>query len=731
MEGNRNPDQKSSRGDSSKRSSKRRHSGHSRKPNPYRSLEDLILKQLLKVFGIIFFIAVVAVSLNSLDRIRNIAGQLSSHKTSSQQAVTPGNVQAAAPEQNKVVVPEEDLSSDTLMLTLLMLVLVFSFTALILFAVKFKRKEIPRITVIIFYVISLLLARKYGWQPHILFPAVLAYSALLLYSGKELHSMVAVKWNFLLCIAFFSAWWLLRLVLPGNPSQLIVFLLYGSLIFLFHLYVSATGGFAGRNRFSDYTENGLIATNIFLFYLAGMVSFIRTGLSGYSWILSLGISFSVLALLYWLERSERRPQPSSYVLPVMVILSLILPVIFPQNAIVLFFATFSVLLLTFAKYSGNRLSVILAIASIAVMLMAYVKDWIFQYVPAAFLGNVLDNRSLMIKGLVAGLVIFPVMMINGRLVRKLHVDFSKDWFSRSTYQRIFKGLNLIVLYLSGYWVVNYFIMVLSASSDMNFMSWFAYNCAFFLVTIPSIAAQKSKFLTQAAGFAIFFSLAYPTLIHVTNVNIRNELLIHEHLDRIAFWFHYPVVILFIAEIILLSAYLSKAFESQAMIRKIFSIYLLVMILFILLSEYDHLSIWFGMKKGVTVEEIILANRALPYTIILIIFSLALLGYGLFARNSLLRVAGLAALLATLGKILYIDIRTVGGTTRSVLLFAVGTIVLVISFMYPRMKRYFRHAEHQRKGMSRHRRSSRRKNTSIPASVANASTDEASQHQDQR
>ena len=120
---------------------------------------------------------------------------------------------------------------------------------------------------------------------------------------------------------------------------------------------------------------------------------------------------------------------------------------------------------------------------------------------------------MMMKGLVAGLVIVPVIIFNSRLIRKLHVNFSREWFSRRSYQRFFKGMDLVVLYLSGYWIINYFILVWSENPDLNYMSWFGYNCFFFIIAIPLLTAQKSKFVAPAIGFALFLSLSYPTLIH--------------------------------------------------------------------------------------------------------------------------------------------------------------------------------------------------------------------------
>ncbi|MEI7490792.1 MAG: DUF2339 domain-containing protein [Bacteroidota bacterium] len=686
-------------------------SSRSGKTNPYRRVESVISKHLLKVVGFIFIMVVAGYSVSSLDKLRTVVKQLLSHEPAIQH---PGVSPAAPVGIASVTASSASYNSGDIkgMFIFCSLITLF-FAALLLFSIRIRRKEIPRISIIVFYALAFILARKYGWQIHFLFPMMLVFSALIFFSGNRLHSMMAGKWNYLLCWGFFLIWWAMKVILGGKEGFPWEFFVYGGLFYLLFFYMGIIGAFKGRHKFSEYTEIGLIVLNSLVFYLMGIVVFIKFRQLENAWIFSLLLASINIGILIPAANAGKKIKPGPYVFPAMVILSLIFPFIFQASAVILFLAVLSSLLLFYSKYSGDRVAVLTALLSIVVMLLVYFKDWVFLYLPAAFFGNVLDNQAMMIKGLVAGLVIFPVIIINSRLVRKLHVDFSKEWFSRRSYQRFFKGINLIVLYLSGFWIVNYYVLVLSKNPDLNYMSWFGYNCLFFIIALPALWSQKSRFLSAAVGFALFFSLAYPTLIHFTTLNLRNELLQHEHLSRLAFWFHYPVVLLFITELIMLLIFLRRAFEKSSIIIRIFTMYILLMGLFILLSEYDHFSIWTGLKRGITIEEIVLANKVIPYTLILFAYSAVILGVGMISRNRLLRAAGLVFLLGTLVKMLYTDVRALSGTTRSLLLFTLGLIVLTLSFMYPKLKRYFRHREHEVKGISkRHRHHTRRKPVSI-------------------
>ena len=704
---------------------KKQHSSHhSGKSNPYSRIESIITKHLLKIIGFVFILAVAGYSVSSLGKLRGIAKQLASHEKIMQQ---PGQAPSAAMPAGLSPAPAPDSgfnAEDVKTMIILGCVITLFFAALLLLSIRIHRKEIPRIALFVFYTLAFILARKYGWQIHILFPMIFIFSALVFYSGLSLHSMLPGKWNYLVCLVFFMMWWALKMILGGDSGLLPGFFTYGFLFYLLFLYMGVYGGYKGHHKFSDFTEIGLIILNISAFYMMGMISLVKFNHTEFAWVFSLLIASVNFGILFLAANAGKRMAPGPYVFPSMVILSLIFPFIFHSNAMMLFLAVLSVLLLFYSKYSGDRLAVIVSLLSIVLMLLAYFKDWVFQYLPTAFLGNVLDNRSMMMKGLVAGLVIFPVMVINSRLVRKLHVDFSKEWFSRRSYQRFFKGINLVVLYLSGFWVINYIVLVWSKNPDLNFMSWFGYNCLFFIIAIPMLTAQKSKFLAPAIGFALFFSLAYPSLIHFSTLELRNEALLHEHVSKLSFLFHYPVVVLFIAEIIILLVFLRKTFTKTTMLVSFYTVYLLLMGLFIILSEYDHFTIWTGLKRRITIEEIGLANRVIPYTFILLAYSVLILGIGMLNRNRLLRTAGLAILLGTLVKMLYIDVRVLSGNSRSAVLFTVGMIVLTLSFMYPKMKRYFRHREHEAKGISRrHRHHSKRETVKAPAEQITKPADE--------
>jgi len=706
------------------RHEKRHSSHHTGKTNPYRPIESIITKHLLKIIGFVFILAVAGYSVSSLDQLRGIVKKIASQEKVIEQpaqapdAITVKGINAVLPASSGF------RPADVKTMIVLGCIITMIFAALLLFSIRIHRKEIPRIAVVVFYAHAFLLARKYGWQMNVLFPMILVFSTLVFYSGVRLHSMLAGKWNYLVCWGFFMIWWAVKMILGGESGLLRGFFFYGSLFYLLFLYIGVYGGFKGHHKFSDYTETGLIILNITVFYLMGITSLVKFSHMEYAWAFSLVIASLNFGILFLAANAGKRLDPGPYVFPSIIILSLIFPFIFHANAMILFLAILSCLLLFYSKYSGNRIAVIVALLSIVMMLLVYFKDWVFHYFPATFLGNVLDNPAMMMKGLVAGLVIVPVIIFNSRLIRKLHVNFSREWFSRRSYQRFFKGMDLVVLYLSGYWIINYFILVWSENPDLNYMSWFGYNCFFFIIAIPLLTAQKSKFVAPAIGFALFLSLSYPTLIHFTTLDLRNEALLHENLSKLAFWFHYPVVILFLAEIIILEIFLRKTFEKSPVMIRFFTLYLLLMGLFILLSEYDHFSIWTGLRRGISIEDIAMANRVIPYTFMLLAYSALILGIGMVTRTRLLRVAGLVMLSGTLVKMLYIDVRALSGTTRSVVLLTVGLIVLSISFMYPRLKRYFRQREHEAKGISRrHRHHLHRKPLTMPGEQINSAADE--------
>ncbi len=662
-------------------------------------VESVIIKRLLRIFGVLFILASLFYAVSSADKLIGLAkGLKSSEKVL---APAPAAGMQAAP---AVVIPPAETITTILWAAMAGVLVLIS----LYLSVRFRWREMPRILLPAFYAAVLMLAKQSGWQINILFPLILLFSALLYMNGVKLHSTLVIKANVLLAWTVFGVWWLLKIVLGGEWKLLPQFFVYSGLFFIAFLGTGVHKGFKGHHKSSEYTEVIVAVLNILLFFALNCVVFIKFGLQEYLWLFTLLLGLLILAVIALTDGSQLGYNRKPYLFSGIVLVSLALPLLVPLNFIILFFAVLSVFLMLYAKFSKDQVAVIISLVSMTIMFLAYCQNWIFQYFPASFLGDITLQAVLVKKGLIASLVIIPALAANIYLLKKVEITLSKKWFTRRTYQRLLKGVLLLVIYLSTFWMVNYPLMNLFANDDAKYLSWFACSALFFIISIPVIGLRKSSLLQPMVWFSLILTLAYPLIVHLFVVELRNEFLTHQSFTSTGFYFHYVAVFLLVLNLVVTGLFIPRIFGENKLLVKVIWGYFILMGLFLLLSEFDHLMIVNGLKRGVRIEDIANADKKLPYTLLLMGYSLTLLAAGLLLRLRFLRTIALVIMAGTLLKVLYTDMRSLEGSGRIALLFVLGTATLVISFFYSKIRHLFSRDSHRL-----HRRHSRHHKTVRP------------------
>jgi uncharacterized membrane protein len=106
--------------------------------------------------------------------------------------------------------------------------------------------------------------------------------------------------------------------------------------------------------------------------------------------------------------------------------------------------------------------------------------------------------------------------------------------------------------------------------------------------------------------------------------------------------------------------------------------LMVVILatFILITEYDHFSLlWFNHHSDLPVSDILRSNKFIPYSIILLIISIALLIYSNIRYSRFLRRLSLLLIFVVIVKIIFLDLKIISGSTIVILLVSLGLILI--------------------------------------------------------
>ncbi len=524
--------------------------------------------------------------------------------------------------------------------------------------------------------------------------SILFIIILLLLSWRnksvELETISLCAW------IFTGLWWVLKYIETRNTFLLYSFIVAGSLIYLsFFLSDIVVRRYHDGPRVKNILESILIIANSTFYYASIVFLLYFSGFINYEPVFTALLLVINIIIFFIAGNKNISYNKVPYLLFSGIIISMLLPWIFRMDYLILFFAVFSVYLMIFSKYSGHQISILLSLVAMTSMILIYLSGWIFEFLPSLFTENLLPDKHLFYKGLIAGFFVLFSVSINAKILEKLHISLSKKWFVRGTYRKILKGVLLFAVYLFSYWAFNYIISWLIPKQLIKPLIWCSFNCIYFICAILILANQRSSFLPISFIFAILLSLFYPILVHSYNINIRDTYLEADRSFLSAFLSHYVVAGLLIILLLVLLRYVNRSFGGKKVFIKAYWVYFSLFILFLLFSEFNHFIVLLSYVRGVKITKIIVRNHEILLSLLLMICAIIILSMGLIRKTRFLRIYSLIILVGIIAKIIIIDIPTLGPLTKTVVFLFLGAMLLLISFFYSRVKHIFlsKHTSH--------------------------------------
>lgn len=500
-----------------------------------------------------------------------------------------------------------------------------------------------------------------------------------------------------LCIWILSGlWWVVKYIETRNAILFYGLIAVGSVIYLSFFLGNILGrNYHDSNRTKKVIENILIITNSAFYYALMVFLLYFSGLKKYESSFTALLLVINISIFYYAGNKNISYNKIPYLLFTGIIIAMILPWIFRMDYLLIFFAVFSLYLMFFSRYSGNQISIILSLGSMAVMILIWLYQWIFEYLPSFFIENLPPDKHLFYKGLIAGFFVFVAVSMNSKLLERLHIGFSKKWFVRGTYLKILKGVSLFAVYLLSYWAFNYLVLWLFPRQLIKPLIWCSFNCIYFICTILILAKQRSSFLPILFIFAIILNLFYPMLVHRYNINIRDTYLETDSSYLTLFLYHYLVAGLLIILLLVLLRFVNRSFGGNKVLIKAYWVYFSLFLLFLLYSEFNHFIVLLSYMRGTKMTQIITRDHEILLSLVLMICAIIILFTGLIRKTRFLRIYSLIILVGVIAKIIIIDIPTLGPLTKTVVFLILGFILLMISFFYSRVRHYFlsRHTSH--------------------------------------
>jgi uncharacterized membrane protein len=493
---------------------------------------------------------------------------------------------------------------------------------------------------------------------------------------------------YLFSILLFGSWIASRFD-HTQPSMTAGALIFATLFYLVFFAMNIVNNLKERTKFGGI-EFSILISNTFLYYSAGMFILNSADSEIYRGLFTASIGVFNFIFAYLLFKSKRVDRNLVFLLIglVLTFISLAAPVQLEGNYITLFWAAEAVLLLWLSQQSGIRLMKFGSAVVMALMWVSLAMDWINIY------GH--DNgehlRVILNKGYITSFV--ALLSISG-FYYLLRFETTDETKIIPRVRLILSVVGVVIFYMWNYLELNHQLNVFVEPSAATVIIG-SYNMLFTLLVFFFVGKflPSEKANIGLAGLGLIAAVAYFARYH-SDIIVSRDLYLAGQSSFLGFGFHYLLVSL----LIVIAVWTVYKFRTMAdFIASTFHLYswfFVFFFLFLASAELDH-TILLTMSNGSNdVLHLIAQNHKIGYPILWGVSSFILIAIGLRKKRRHLRIISLTLFLVTLLKLFLIDIRGISEGGKIAAFISLGIMLLVVSFMYQRLKQFLMAEEESR------------------------------------
>lgn len=488
-----------------------------------------------------------------------------------------------------------------------------------------------------------------------------------------------------------------------NEENLTNALLFASAFYVIFIAMNIVYNIKYKQYFKRI-DFGILLSNTFLYFGAG-ITLLNHFKPEYKGAFTLTLAFSNCLLAWFIIKNSKADKNLLYVLIglALTFITLAAPIQLKGNYITLFWAAEGALLLWLAQKSGMQIFRITSIVVYVLAIGSLLIDWNQQYGLTANL-PILNN-----KGFLASLFVCASLGLNIILLKKDNEQtFSllEVNYSIASYLKISKNVLIILIYLAGLSECSYQLNSHLHPTAVAHIFIGLYHLVFTSLVIYFInkSSNNSAVIKVIGLLNIFLYLIYLNNLPFNEIqfNISVEMVrdiwVLNTASSLAFMVHYlPLFCVVYQSIIIYKIFKTqnqKAFKALYWITVIFITYLSSseVILHVLKAQIvpiippvtDNSDQAFYANFD-TYNYIFTQTIKVYLPVLWGVLSFIFLWFGIKNQIKHLRIAALYLLGATLVKLFIYDIREVSEGGKILAFILLGIVLLVISFMYQKIK----------------------------------------------
>jgi uncharacterized membrane protein len=292
------------------------------------------------------------------------------------------------------------------------------------------------------------------------------------------------------------------------------------------------------------------------------------------------------------------------------------------------------------------------------------------------------------KAFITGAVVISAMLINLKWVRR---DQQSLLFwgvvPASLYATVLGIATVVVTYMVGFREIYYQAFTITRSYDFRDVLLWSWHFIFVAVLLWVVMRYRDlKIQKVTAAFAACSLLLYP-VANQCIYDLRNDCFQQPELFTL-FHFHYLIPLAALGVLTLLIQFSGRHFATASKLSKWMPWYLTMAGLFILSVEIVHLWVIAAYEPGFHWTEPARKAVKVALPILWSVVSLALMWIGMKKRIKQLRIISLTLFTLTIIKLFVYDISNVGQGGKIAAFIILGVILLIVSFMYQKIKDLF-------------------------------------------
>lgn len=493
------------------------------------------------------------------------------------------------------------------------------------------------------------------------------------------------RWRIINFIAFFFtqiiyiAWIIARIGLPGFNYQGIF--IFGLIFYLMFLVMNIIHHVVRASKLLAFDFIILLTANL-CFFGAGIYLIDSSGVSQYRGLFAASLGVVNLMLAYLFFKRSSTDKKFIYLLIGITIsfLTIAAPVQLKGHYITLFWAAEIVVLLWLYQKSFISLLKIAVLVVSLLMFFSLLMDWNAIYDDDKMIHAILFN-----KGWVTGVFSSAALFFVYRLLKREADTFYVPGITNKLLRNIYLAGSVLLLFTTGVLEINDQFQKRTPGTGLEVIYIQLYLTVFVLLLL--FILQKVRFATHPLlRVGISFAAIFVYLFNFLNYQTVEEAVLDQGKFKgyfLAEWMNAFLLLVLIWDLIQFIRNNKPAFEKY-WLNLTWIISIICVIIFS--SEIANVFVWLSYTNKPSFQ---LANELFDkagLTIVWAVSSFAMIWLGMKYSYKPLRITALFLFGITLIKLFMFDIRDIAPGGKIIAFILLGVLLLVISFMYQRLKK---------------------------------------------